>query len=117
MLRTHLIRNPQEVAAGNGRDVVAAPVVRNPNDFPEGLVRLRLARAYWCEKSSLSLRGSNDDQPRAATVSLKGLLGRRPSVARRRCFLRPFTTCVSLTVAARIREPVETGRALRRAAK
>ena len=37
-----------------GRDVVAARVVRNFDDFPEELVRLRLARAYWSRKSSIS---------------------------------------------------------------
>jgi hypothetical protein len=35
-----------------GRDVVAARVVRNFDDFPEELVRLLLARAYIWRKSS-----------------------------------------------------------------
>jgi hypothetical protein len=39
------------IAVG-GRDVVAALVVSNLDDFPEELVRLCLARAYMSEKSS-----------------------------------------------------------------
>jgi len=44
-----VIDDPLTVA---GRDGVAARVVHNFDDFPEELVRLLLARAYWSRKSS-----------------------------------------------------------------
>jgi hypothetical protein len=39
-----------------GRDVVAARVVRNFDDFPEELVRLLLARAYWSRSDIKCIR-------------------------------------------------------------
>jgi len=59
------------------------------------------------------VRSLNDDQPRPATVSLRGSLRGQPQ---RRIFWCCLT-CASLAVAARIREAVETGGALRRAAE
>ena len=63
------------------------------------------------------LRLLNDDEARGVTLSLRAPLHRRPNIAQQQSFLRPCTTCTSLTVAARIRELVETGRAFRRAVK
>src|SRR5260370_35899968 len=48
-----------------GRDVVAARVVRNFDDFPEELVRLLLARAYWSRKSRSRI--GDDRQERTCT--------------------------------------------------